>query len=75
VSCLADTMDAIEQHFEEDRELRRLLAVAEHDDRLTAGERRVPVARCAFYLGDFHARRRAAERIDRGELDVLPLER
>jgi hypothetical protein len=75
VSHLVDTMDTIEQRFEDERELRRLLAAAERDERLAAEERRVAVERCAFYLGDFHARRRAAERIDHGELDVVPLER
>jgi hypothetical protein len=68
-------MDAIEQRFEDERELRRLLAAAEHDERLTADERRVAVDRAAFYLGDYHWKRRHAERIERGELDVLPLER
>jgi hypothetical protein len=71
MGALADTMDAIEQRFEDERELRRLLAAAGRDERLTVDERRVAVDRCAFYLRDFHARRRAAERIARGEVDVV----
>jgi len=75
MGALADTMQAIEHRLEDERELRRLLAVAERYERLIADERPIAVDRCAFYLGDHHLRRRDAERIARGELDVLPLER
>jgi hypothetical protein len=69
MGVLADTMDAIEQRFEDERALRRL-AAAERDERLTADERRVAVDRAAFYIGDLHWRRRQAEQFARAELDV-----
>src|SRR4051794_13718462 len=71
--ALRETMDAIEQRFEGERELRRLMRAAEHDERLTDDERRIAVERCAFYLGDLHRRAREAERIARGP-DLLPLQ-
>jgi hypothetical protein len=75
VNAYAGLLEAIETRFESEAALDELERHVNTDGRLTADDREHLRRRIWFYRGDFHGRRRELERRDRGELDVLPLER
>lgn len=64
-------MEEIEAAVEDERALRRLEREIARDDRLDDEERTFALNRVRFYLDDLHATARAAERIARGESDVV----
>ena len=68
-------MNAIESRFESEGALDELERQVTANARLHDDDRAHLLRRIAFYRGDYHLRQRDAERIVRGELDVLPLER
>jgi hypothetical protein len=58
--------DAIEDRFDSERALNALEARIRREPGLSDNERTLLLRRVAFYRGDFHDRRRDAERLERG---------